>query len=168
MLCTGVPYGLMFSMMPMVWDLFLNQKENKASGPTERHSFNTLLQETKSKAEGCTTPIFFFFLKGPESSSSASICSRHLCLWLVLMAEPVLLASSYATSKGLSGNERFLTLWLFIKICFSEDSFRLYDPLASPLSYWTCQYFNLCEIRLCQNSISSALISTDSSAWAIP
>ena len=64
--------------------------------------------------------------------------------------------------------ERFLTLWLFIKICFSEDSFRLYDPLASPLSYWTCQYFNLCEIRLCQNSISSALISTDSSAWAIP
>ena len=111
---------------------------------------------------------FFFFLKGPESSSSASICSRQLCLWLVLMAEPVLLASSYATSKGLSGNERFLTLWLFIKICFSEDSFRLYDPLASPLSYWTCQYFNLCEIRLCQNSISSALISTDSSAWAIP
>ena len=78
MLCTGVPYGLMFSMMPMVWDLFLNQKENKASGPTERHSFNTLLQETKSKAEGCTTPIFFFFWKVPslvaQNPSAQDIC----------------------------------------------------------------------------------------------
>ena len=166
MLCTGVPYGLMFSMMPMVWDLFLNQKENKASGPTERHSFNTLLQETKSKAEGCTTPIFFFFWKVPslvaQHPSAQDICvydwsswQSQFC-WLPLM-QPL---------KDCL--ECFLTLWLFIKICFSEDSFRLYDPLASPLSYWTCQYFNLCEIRLCQNSISSALISTDSSAWAIP
>jgi hypothetical protein len=40
--------------------------------------------------------------------------------------------------------------WNFINICFSEDNFHLYNPLALPagqdfvsLPYMPCQYFNL-------------------------
>ena len=76
----------------------------------------------------------FFFLKGPESSSSASICSRHLCLWLVLMAEqfcwlPLMQPLKDCLVMNIDSLFDFLLRFAF------REYFHVYNPLAS---YWTC------------------------------
>lgn len=53
-----VPYGQMFLVMPMLGDLFLDQKKNKASGRTEGIRSVIFLQVTRAKPKDVKLAFF--------------------------------------------------------------------------------------------------------------
>lgn len=97
-----VPYGQVFLIMPMLGDLFLHQKKNKTSGPTEGSRTIIFLQVTRAKPKAVKLVYFFFKVLEPIISSG-SICSGHLFLLLVLITKPVWLApEDYMEMKDFS------------------------------------------------------------------
>ena len=137
-----VPRSQMFLIMPMLGGLFLDQKKNKAPGPTKGSRSLIFLQGARVKPKA--VKLNFFSFKGLESIiSSGSICSRHLFLLLVLITKPVLLASFSATSRGLYGNERFL--FDFLLMFAFQRTTSIYRTLyLSPAG----QHFSPCPVLL--------------------
>lgn len=109
------------------YETFLNQEENKASGPTEIHRFIILifLQVTKSKAEGCKTCIFKKVL-----TLLAQVHPLKTFVFIISpIAKPVLLASFYAIPKGLCGNERLSHSLTFLLIFAPQRIASIYITL---------------------------------------